>query len=1041
MTAASAPLNLRADGRQRFASDSRLVPTCAREPRLSWVVPLLRDGQAQEEWHVRLCLADADPRDDESPTVFETHGTGSDPYTVVSRPLDAFTRYSWTVRVRDERGEWSEWADPARLETGPLEFADWRASWVTCPALTTLRAEFAISSPVQRARLHLTAQGLVRAAVNSAPVNGSATDATRVDTVRALVRTYDVTDLCRVGENVLDLTVSGGEWQRTGLDPRALAELVLDLLDGTRLRVGTSADMATAPSEVVAHEPFYLERHDPRATPSFSTVDPPRCVRPALTPSTVDTAPQDVQPDLTPPLHDVRRFEPAFIGTIDGARLFDVGVNVAGRPALELIDGVPAGTVVRIVHGEHLDATGRLDTTNITMPFDHGRERQALEVVATGEPGQVCTPWFAYYGFRFVEVQGLPSDAVVRLEVRSHHTDLAVVGAVETDDAQVNTLITRANRTLLNNVHGIPEDCPTREQAGWTGDTSAIAEFEMSAFDAESFLRKWLTDLRTSQQPDGAIPAIAPDVRAAKTPADPVWGSALQRILINHWRHYGDRRVVDENLPALRRWADFQLRSRGADGVVSGSPISYGHDWLALEQTPPPIHHTAATIDCLEILAELESEVGEPLLAALRRDQANEIRVAARKAFFDPSSRTFGNGSQGSYACALEADILTDPDERAAAVASIVSDVRMRGNRVSTGFAATRTVVSALAHNGHAQLLYDVLQQRDEPGVGAMLDHGPGTFWECWWIDPANTGTGSLDHVGLGGVFTAWAYQGLAGIRPIAAGYRRAQVAPQFVAGIDTLSSHRHTVRGRVGVRYRRERANAIVEVTVPVSMDAKVLLPGMDPVLVASGEHTFVIPWPIGEARAPVAVTSPWRAPAVAPPASDVDGPRDLLVDALSGRRVVGLGGATLQTLPTGLVCMPIPHAQLANTVVRVTSSAREPRREAFVRTIFDSPLDLEDAVFVYALVDLCVRSDPRAVAGVLALHGHDGTVLETTGRIWPAGWNRVRLDVTGWTGRSAVTAADVGIRLIDDDSDAALGESSFDVGEVGWSTRTPTW
>ena len=1026
-----APVGLRTDALSA-CSPRRLVPVVGAYPRLSWTVPEPGPHSAAE-----IEVTTLGPDASVLSHIIET----AEPSAILPVPLSPNRSYSWRVRLRDTSALWGPWSASALTETGPIVLGDWDAQWVSHPALSTLRVSLSLPTPARRARLHVAVQGLVRAEVNGVAVNAASTDSTRTDITRALYRTYDVADLCHTGGNAVDLTLASGGWAHTGHDPRVLAELIVECADGSLHRAGTGADLLAAPSEVTVHEPFYLERHEPAAASEAFVPATALAVHTAVTaPASPVQPPRDVAPDQTPPLHDVRAFTPVEVGRVSGARVYDVGVNIAGRSRLVLVSGVTRGLTLRVVHGEHLDADGRLDTTNLTMPYDHGRVRQALEYVTTGAAGQTCETWFAYHGFRYIEVLGLPEDAAIELTAHSHHTDLACTGRLTTDDARVNGLLERATRTFLNNVHGIPEDCPTREQSGWTGDAASVAEFAFATFDLEAFYRKWLGDLCTSQQPDGSIPAIAPDVRDQKAPSDPVWGAALHRILINHWHHYGDRRVVDETLPAVRRWADFQLDCRDDAGVVARAPISYGSDWLGLDQTPPPVHHTAATIDCLDVLAELEEVAGAMDAANRRRAQAADLRRSARAAFFDPATGNVGNGSQGSFACALQAGILTGDDAQRAA-RRIVDDVRARGNRVSSGFATTRTVTRALAEAGFSQALFDALQQPDEPGVGAMLDHGPGTFWECWWIDPTNTGTGSLDHVGLGGPFASWAWQFLAGVRPIGGGYESFAVHPRFVSGIERLELEQETVRGALRFSYLRDGDKLRASLSVPVGSRAVVNLAGLDEHVAGPGDHEYTVAWPTLVASQRPAPVPAWQAPVIAAVPGDQPQRSALLADAIAAGRI-DAGGASTEVLPDGIVCMPIPHAQQPGPVLRIVGDDDAEAAPLVHLDFAQAPLDLSDATFVFATLDVCLPTTTRVVEATIVLHAADGSRVSGTGRLWPAGWNRVAVDVQRWAGRHAVRAIDAGLVYAHPGEAAASpAPPAFHIGEVGYSTLTRTW
>jgi alpha-L-rhamnosidase len=958
----------------------------------------------------------------------------------IDRELDPYSAYTWRVRVAQGDGASSPWAD-STIETGPFCYADWQARWLSVPHLARVVTPFRAATPVVKARLFLTGQGLIRAWVNDTVVNPDRMDPTRTDFVRALYRTYDVTELLDTGEGTLTFVTGHGEWARTGQSPRILAELVLWHEDGSMTRVAPGPASATLASEVSVDEPFYLERHDPGAS-GPGIFDAATFLEPSALPGSPATPPLIVSPDPTPPVRLVEHFVPVEINRSAGSRLFDVGVNIAGRSRLVLEGSLPAGTVIRVLHGEHVGADGHIDTTNLTMPFDRGRERQLVEYVSQGTEGEVHEPWFAYHGFRYVEVRGLPDDLPVAVTAHSMHTDLVSSGTLTTDSPVIDRLLATARRTLLNNVHGVPEDCPTREQAAWTGDTASVAEYELAAFDSAGFLDKWIADLQTSQGVDGQLPAVAPDLHRTRMPSDPVWGSALHRMLRGHLLHYGDLGLVRRAIPTLRRWADFQLSCADEDGIISHSPISYGHDWLALEQTPPPIHHTGAVIDCLIALADLEDATGDPEAASARRATAVDLRAAARRMFFDPDTGTFGNGSQGSYATAIEAGILTGVEAHEAGE-RLVALVRARGNRVSSGFATTRSVVRALTALGRPQVVYDILMQPEEPGVGAMLNSGPGTFWECWWIDPNNTGTGSLNHVGLGGPFAAWAWEALAGVSPTAAGYTRFRIAPQFIADVTCLEFRTETIRGEVAVHYSRNGQTAQLEATVPPGSEATLVIEGRADVVLAPGTHLVDVAIPAPAAERPHMAATVGSAPISA----DVVGSRTLLTESTVRP---GRAAPSLEVLPR-LRCMPIPHEQPEHSVLKVVGSAAR-GDEGLAPTIVltpAEPLPIVGVTFVYALIDQCVEVPQQIAEPLLVLHLSNGQTRRASSTGWPAGWNRVAIDTAGLDSGLTITAIEVGLEYGEARADNALAvyppesevRAQFHLSEVGFSTGTRTW
>ncbi len=1003
-----APVRLRVDGSPAPpAWADRHIAVASALPRLSWTVPLVRAGQQQSASELRTSWL--------SDTLLATQ---AEPWVVLEESLEPHGVFTWSVRVQDELGEWSPWSAANTFETGPLVFADWHAQWVSVTACTTAHLVVQVPGEVTRARLHVTAQGLVRADLNGHAVNADSSDPSRTDYSRALYRSFDVTDLVGAGSNDLGLTLARGEWERTGLDPRVLAEVVIDTLDGDRIFAGTVERMTARESEVREEIPFYLERHD--STAAMGAAPAPVVLAASAAPSDPSEPPVNVLPDPSPPVRTVSVREAAACGP----EVFAVGDNIAGRSRIILRSAVPRGLTVRVIHGEGLDDSGNVDTTNLTMPFDHGRDRQVVEYVTSGEVGQLLEPWFCYHGFAYLQVVGLPPTASIEVSVLPLHSDLQTVSTLTTDEPVIERLITVGRRTLLNNVHGIPEDCPTREQSGWTGDTSSSADFEFSSFDMESFFRKWLSDLRTSQQPDGSIPAIAPDLSFPRVPSDPVWGGVVHRVLLGHWMTYADRRVLSENIGMLRRWVDFQLSCIDSDSVIGLAPISYGHDWLALTQTPPRLLHTAGTLESLRALIALEVALGESS-ADDRREQLETLRLAAIRRFVDPATGQVANGTQASLALAIGAGWL---DDIAGAGELIERDVRARGARVSSGFAATRHVVGALAATDRSQVIMDALLQPLQPGIGAMLRDGPGTLWENWWIDPANTGTGSLDHLGLGAPFAGWAEDYLAGVTVVAAGFEKFRVQPAFVRQVTRLDYERATVRGTVGVSYRRDGTQVALTVTVPVGCEAEIVLPEQRLRTVGSGLHRFDGEW-APEPELPPVDPGEWHAPSRMQESGDVAGGGAWLASAIAAGRLTSLGGA-LVVSEAGLRCMPVPHGQVPGPTVKVTGS--EPQ----VRLDCAAPVDLTAATFVYAEVDTCASGPAAAVILQLDVFGADGSSVRSSGPVWPAGWNRIAADLGEWAGRSAVIAVEVSVQF-----DPADSVASFELGSVGVSPRRRTW
>ncbi|MCU1420499.1 MAG: hypothetical protein JWN36_150 [Microbacteriaceae bacterium] len=1033
VTPSPAPVRLRADGREQSGPGDRVVNVITvPRPRLAWVVPLVRDGQRQTAYRIAVSTT-GDPG--AMPDVWDSGLVESEQNSGLAweaAPIPPHTRYFWSVLTRDENGELSDWSEPAAIESAAYELADWEAEWMSPPATHAATVTVAGAVGVASARLSIAGWGPTRLLIGDTVVNDGELGPTDSALARATSRTYDVTDLITAEPFALTAIGSLGHYRLVLDRPRLLVELRITLANGKTRVIGGSAEWITSPTEVTTDDPFYLEEHDLRGREAEST---PVLMTPA---DATPRSPAVVVPNAGPPVRAVRSLTGEHIGTpAEGVRVFDLGENVAGRVVLHL-GALPAGCRVTSTQGEKLSADGRVDTTNIRLPDDRDRGRQVFAVVSAGEPA-VASPWFGVNGFRYVEVAGLPEGAEVSVSARVTHSDVERTGTLSTAVPELDAIVDYAVRTQLNNTHGLPEDCPTREQGGWTGDASVSAEAALAHLDLTGVYRNWLVDVALEADARGGIPGIAPQLHGefGAQPADPVWGSAMTELPWQTWWATGDAWRIEPMLPAMRRWAEWQLGSL-VNGIVRKADISFGADWLAPVQTPPVVLQTGAVVVSLRALADLEEATGNVRAAATRRAQAVTVVEAARRRLRDSVEGTWGNDSQGSSATALVAGLARDSDV-AGLRDRLRADVHARGDRLSSGFAATKAVVRALADADGGSALLAAVRQREQPGIGSMLVDGPGTFWETWWIDDENVGVASLDHIGLGAPFAAWVWRDVAGLRALEPGFRRFAIEPRLTAEVGNASFTRETPRGTIRASWRVDGGRFSAEVTVPVGSAAEVRIPGGETVELGPGVHAVegdTVVAALTEARRPDPIREPrgelWLS--------------DGVLETWEPR-----GDTTITVDHTDRVCTPVYHEPIPAPTLDVAIPDFVAGVDDVVTLRQAGPLDLGAASFVYAHFD----TDNAAIVGravrvFVRLTSSDGTSIEGVARPLPIAWNRATVEVSAWPGRSSVVEVAVGIRWTDE-PDLAFGPPlplppeprrfTYRLGRIGWSNGPVTY
>ncbi len=196
------------------------------------------------------------------------------------------------------------------------------------------------------------------------------------------------------------------------------------------------------------------------------------------------------------------------------------------------------------------------------------------------------------------------------------------------------------------------------------------------------------------------------------------------------------------------------------------------------------------------------------------------------RTFFDAHTDNYANGTQTANAMALALDLV--PKEHREAVQRSLTDDIVYGHNthLTTGFIGVKFLMPLLTSLGRSDLAYDLAVQTTYPSWGYMVERGATTLWELWQ-DKAGPAMNSHDHIMFGSV-GAWFYNALGGINlgPESVGYQHIRIAPQIVEDLDWASASVETIRGTVSSSWSHSPGVITLDVTVPVSSDAQVVIP-----------------------------------------------------------------------------------------------------------------------------------------------------------------------------------------------------------------------
>ena len=148
----------------------------------------------------------------------------------------------------------------------------------------------------------------------------------------------------------------------------------------------------------------------------------------------------------------------------------------------------------------------------------------------------------------------------------------------------------------------------------------------------------------------------------------------------------------------------------------------------------------------------------------------------------------------------------------------------------------TEYLPHVLSEYGLHQFAGDILQKDDCPSWLYSVKLGATTIWELW--DGVNEDhsfnmftMNSLNQYGFATIGD-WMVKRLAGISPLAPGYRKSRIAPQLVRGIPGVEASYETPYGRL--------ARMTADIEIPANATAEVALPGQAVKTLGSGRYHF---------------------------------------------------------------------------------------------------------------------------------------------------------------------------------------------------------
>jgi alpha-L-rhamnosidase len=386
---------------------------------------------------------------------------------------------------------------------------------------------------------------------------------------------------------------------------------------------------------------------------------------------------------------------------------------------------------------------------------------------------------FTFFGFRYLEISATEDIEVFGLDAKVVGSDIEECGQVETSHRDVNKLISNVLWGQRSNFLSIPTDCPQRdERQGWTGDTQFFCNTAAYNANVLEFFRKWLTDARDSQHPNGCYHDVIPIVNGWGGGGS-AWADAPLIVGQVMWRMYADREIIKENIEAFDRYMDW-IATFG----LRGPNPSYG-DWLSYEPTPKEYISKAYYAWDAQIMQELHSAIGDADEAKKYSELYDEIKADFISNYIgDDGDLLEDYRTQTGYLLALHVGIYEGEESKVAAD-RLEKLIINNGYKLSTGFVGTAILCKTLAKFGKNNIAYSLLLQTEDPSWLYSVHQGATTIWERWNSYTLENGFGdvgmnSFNHYSFGAVME-WIYRFVVGIEfdVNAPGFKRVILQPK----------------------------------------------------------------------------------------------------------------------------------------------------------------------------------------------------------------------------------------------------------------------
>jgi alpha-L-rhamnosidase len=838
-----------------------------KRPRFSWQV---HERDTEQVWY-RIMVAENEQDLEKKENLVwdsgrvESSQSNGIPYG--GPPLKSRSCYFWSVKCHDSKGHSVE-SDPARFCTGVLN-DDWIGKWIWEDGKVEpndyayFRKEFEIPDDPSRAIAFVSAHNLYNLFINGERVSGYVNPGSSNPYKSKYYLAYDITGFLKKGKNAIGLAAYyKGAFGQNYINavPGMLFEAKIKCEEGSEVMLASGSDWrALAETPFDESAPFLslrkhtaAEYYDARREPvgwKESGFDDPgwrdaQVVETGFRPRS-QYMPESGIMEIIDPVDVTDPFP--------GVHVFDLGKEISGWPRI-YAEG-PAGTRIKIRCSDRL-ILGRASWSMANEPTLTNYDLFTL----SGKGREMWEPLFGFRGFRYIEITGFPGiPTKENIKGVFAHTRLEQTAEFECSNNLLNQIYEISVHTQRMGMVGQLVDCVHREQSQWHADAQMQSGVVFYNFFDPHIVRKTLLDLKDGQFDDGRLPANYPSqiepgfvisnalhlpyliqrfqdlVRIGEEEDHgpfpsrswqyyiPEWDLHYVPMLWRTYFFYNDLYILEDCWPVVKKQIQFFEGWRDESGLVKKSGDWHISDWPEDYAKMDSSGNYLTVENCLYyntliLSSRIAGILGHFEQADSWRIVAGELKEAINDHLYDEEAGAYLDCSgseemhQGASVVALQYGIVPESE-----IDRVMAHVKGQGLGTSTYL--TFNLMDMLYDYDEGEFAYELINRKDWPGWGYMINKGDHTTWESW------NNLASRSHP-FNAYLAMYFLSGICGIKPASPGWKEIGIRPHVDGNLEMAQGSLQTIAGQVSASWDKTEEGLNLLVSIPGNTRARVCIP-----------------------------------------------------------------------------------------------------------------------------------------------------------------------------------------------------------------------